>query len=290
MGGFIACREFNAMLEPRQIAVIVATYNRPDALEAVLRGLAGQNVDGFSAVIADDGSSLETRQLIERLQPEVNYPLRHVWQEDQGFRAAAARNRALAEIIRHCPQAEYIVFIDGDSVPPAWFIEAHGRLAEAGCFVAGNRVLCNAEFTRRILREHLPVWAWPLWRWGLAWLRRGINRLSPLLRLPDGAWRKPRRGSWEGVKTCNLGAWLQDLRQINGFDERYQGWGHEDADLAVRLLHAGVKRKNGRYAAPVLHLWHPEHDRSREPANRARLEQVLEAENSRATLGLEQYL
>ena len=38
------------------ISVIVATYNRPDALDACLRALSAQSDRNFEIVVADDGS------------------------------------------------------------------------------------------------------------------------------------------------------------------------------------------------------------------------------------------
>ena len=102
-----------------------------------------------------------------------------------------------------------------------------------------------------------------------------INRLLPACRLPLGPLRKRRRNDWEGAKTCNFGIARHDLDRVDGFDASYVGWGFEDSDLAVRLFHAGVQRKDGRFATGVLHLWHPQSDRSHRPENELRLEEVL---------------
>ena len=117
-------------------------------------------------------------------------------------------------------------------------------------------------------------------------LRGGINRLMPTLRLPFGPLRKLNRGNWEGAQTCNLAVARSDLDRIDGFDCSYAGWGLEDSDLVVRLLHAGVRRKDGRFATGVLHLWHPHNDRSQLPANRARLDEVISSSRTRARRGM----
>ena len=113
-----------------------------------------------------------------------------------------------------------------------------------------------------MLDEHLPIHEWTWADWVRARGRGEANRLMPLVRLPDGAFRKRSARTWEGVKTCNLSAWRADLVRVNGLDESYSGWGLEDSDLVIRLLHAGVLHKSARFAAPVFHLWHQEHDRS----------------------------
>lgn len=265
-------------------AVIVTTYNRPDALAAVLEGYLAQTGAAFEVLVADDGSTAETRETVTRYAARASFPLRHVWQEDRGFRAAAARNRALA-----ATTADYIIFTDGDCIPRRDFVARHCALAEPGCFLAGNRVLLAEGFTRRVLAESLPVHLWSGLRWLAARAGGDINRWLPLLGLGDGAWRKRTPGRWEGVKTCNLSAWRADLMRINGLDESYSGWGLEDSDLVIRLLHAGVRHKSARFAAPVFHLWHRENDRSRLPENQRLLDELIASRRQLAQLGVNQY-
>ena len=63
-------------------------------------------------------------------------------------------------------------------------------------------------------------------------------------------------------------------------------WGLEDSDLLIRLLHAGVRRKDGNFATGVLHLWHPENDRSYLPQNQRRLDTAERADRIGALAGL----
>jgi glycosyltransferase involved in cell wall biosynthesis len=268
-----------------QIAVIVTTYNRPDALAAVLDGYAAQDGHDFELIVADDGSTDDTRRLVADRARGAPFPLKHVWQEDRGFRAAAIRNRALAST-----RADYVIFTDGDCVPSRHFVAAHRRLAEPGRFVAGNRVLLSARLTERVLREQLPIHEWDGSRWLRAWLARDAKRIWPLLILPDGAFRKLRPRRWYGVKTCNLSAWRADLLAVNGLDETYAGWGLEDSDLVIRLLHAGIRHKSGRFATPVFHLWHREFDRDALPANQRLLEKLIASTRTRAPVGVDRYL
>ena len=265
-------------------SVIVTTYNRPDALAAVLSGYEAQTDRDFELVVADDGSTSETAAVIQDYQCRSRGPIRHVWQEDRGFRAAAIRNRAAA-----ATTADYIIFTDGDCVPSRQFVQAHKRLAEPGCFLGANRVLLSERGTQRVLDGRLPIHEWGWAQWSLAWARREVNRLLPLLVLPDGCFRKWEPERWKGIKTCNLSLWRSDLVRVNGLDESYEGWGLEDTDLVVRLLRSGVKHKTARYAAPVFHLWHREQARSGLEENRARLERVLASREIRAEIGLDRY-
>jgi len=267
-----------------KVAVVVTTYNRPDALALVLDGYLAQSTHDFELIVADDGSTDDTRRLIADYATASPFRISHIWHEDRGFRAAAIRNRAVATT-----DADYIIFTDGDCVPGRDFVARHRALAERGWFVAGNRVLLSRAFTQRALAARLPLHAWTPWQWLAAWLRRDANRLLPLLALPDGNFRKRRPLRWEGVKTCNLALWRKDFERVNGFDESYSGWGLEDSDLVVRLLHAGVRHKSARCAAPLFHLWHPENDRGKLAENQRRLERVLASDHVTAQLGLNQY-
>ncbi len=266
-------------------AVIVTTYNRPDALAAVLAGYQAQTDQDFELVVADDGSTNETLAVVQEHQRQSRYAVRHVWQEDRGFRAAAIRNRAIA-----ATTAEYLILTDGDCIPSRQFVQRHKQLAEPGYFLGANRVLLSPDGTTRVLRERAPVheWRWP--QWARLWIRRDVNRLLPLLTLPDGAFRTWASDQWKGIKTCNLSLWRSDLIRVNGLDESYEGWGLEDSDLIIRLLRSGVKHKTARYAAPVFHLWHQEHDRSRLQTNRQRLEELVQSQHIRAVLGLDRHL
>ncbi len=263
------------------ISVIVSTYNRPDALAAALRGLARQTDRGFEVVIADDGSGPDTAQAIERRAAASGFELVHVWQADQGFRAAEIRNRAVLG-----SRGDYCIFLDGDCIPRPDFVAAHRKLAEPGWFVAGNRILLSPALSERILNEGIEAETWSLTDLARARLNGGVNRLAPALRLPLGPLRRLNRRAWQGVRSCNLAVWRRDLDRVDGFDAAFSGWGLEDSDIVVRLLRSGVRRKDGRFSTGVLHLWHPEADRSSLRDNQGRLDEVITATRIRAMRGV----
>jgi glycosyltransferase involved in cell wall biosynthesis len=282
----------------KKISLIITTYNRPQALGLVLLGLAAQkcfDFNDFEVIVADDGSTDSTQELLQRLQPYLPYSLKMIWQPDQGFRAARARNLAV-----QASQGTYLIFLDGDCIPQTDFVANHYQLAENGWLVAGNRILLSQRFTTALIKQfsllnfpsdnidssellkqrHLikkiAIWHWQPWQWLLPYLHHDINRFLPLLRLPDRIFpRKRWRQKWQSAKSCNLAIWRQDFLQVNGFNEKFQGWGHEDAELVVRLFHHGVQRKEGRFAVPVFHLWHQEQDRTREAINYQHLQHEL---------------
>jgi glycosyltransferase involved in cell wall biosynthesis len=263
------------------ISVIVTTYNREDALDAVLRSLAGQRDTDFEVIVADDGSGARTAEVVASWKVKLGRRLEHVWHADRGFRAAEIRNRAIL-----AARGAYCIFLDGDCIARPDFVGTHRELAEPGWFVSGNRVLLSRELTAKVLRENLTPESWKFPRWLAERLDGGINRLSALLRLPLGPMRRIRQGAWKGARSCNLAIWRADLDRVDGFDADYSGWGKEDSDTIVRLLHAGVHRKDGTFAAGVVHLWHAEADRSQLTENEQKLGDVVTSDRVRARRGL----
>ena len=263
------------------ISVIVTTYNREDALDAVLRSLARQTEQEFEVIVADDGSAAATAALIEVWKGKLGRRLDHVWHEDRGFRAAEIRNRAIL-----ASHGTYCIFLDGDCIARPDFVATHRGLAETGCFVTGNRILLSRELTVNALRGNLTPETWTFARWLAERRRGGINRLSALLHLPLGPLRRLRQREWRGARSCNLAIWRADLDRVDGFDADYSGWGKEDSDIIVRLLHAGVRRKDGVFATGVLHLWHAEAERGRLAENERKLSDSLAGDRIRARRGL----
>lgn len=263
------------------ISVIVTTYNREDALNAVLRSLASQTDPDFEIIVADDGSGPNTAKLIADWKGRSSRRIEHVWHADLGFRAAEIRNRAIL-----AARGTYCIFLDGDCIVRSGFVSAHRRLAEQGSFVTGNRVLLSRQLTVRVLQQQLTPERWRQGRWLVERMRGGVNRLSALFSLPLGPLRRIRARAWRGARSCNLAVWRSDLDRVDGFDADYSGWGKEDSDIIVRLLHVGLRRKDGVFGTGVIHLWHAEADRSQLPENEQRLHAVIGDRRIRALRGL----
>jgi glycosyltransferase involved in cell wall biosynthesis len=248
------------------ISVIITTYNWEAALNASVRSLLAQHDLNFEIIIADDGSKIATANLIKQLRLDSPVPLIHCFHEDKGFRAGAIRNQATL-----MSQGDYLIFLDGDCIVFPTFIKRHRQLAEKGYFVPGNRLLLTEKFSRTVLDHHLAlpqhhIISFIKWR-----LQGHINRLLPLIYLPFKFFRMCHPNRWQKAMTCNLAIWKNDFSAVNGFDRLFEGWGYEDSDLVIRLIHLGIKRKEGRFAIAVIHLWHPPNNRNTELKNYHRL-------------------
>lgn len=254
------------------ISVVVTTYNWPEVLKLVLMSLNNQTDQNFEVLIADDGSKEDTGAMIEKFKRQASYPITHLWQEDKGFRAARARNMGI-----QAAKGNYIVFLDGDCIPRHDFIVNHRYLAQKQYFVVGHRIILDHSFTQRVLTKNLAIWQKGHLYWLTHYLKKHSNKILPLLTIKIQKHRYKKPMKWQGAKTCNLAFWRDDLIKTKGFDEGFEGWGYEDSDLVIRILNTGVKRKSGKYATEVFHLWHKEADRSSEQENLERLNNLIKS-------------
>ena len=266
-----------------KIALVVLTYNRANALLAVLRSLASQCGPGHSVWIADDGSRPEHVDAMRLGMPSFACPVHHVWHPDVGFTAARARNLAAAQ-----SDADYLIFLDGDCVPNAAFIAQHLLLAQTGAFVNGSRVLLNENVTRLVEQNALDLLQLGAVDWARMRWNGESNKLLHLLHWPSAPFRTSTEFRWKGIRSCNFAVWSKDFRAVNGFDESFNGWGHEDADLVLRLHHHGMQRKNGFWGTEVYHLWHRENARDQESINRQRVLARMQGTQVEADVGLDQ--
>ncbi|MDQ8040083.1 MAG: glycosyltransferase family 2 protein [Rickettsiella sp.] len=264
------------------LAIILTTYNRPDALRLILLALADQTELPNEVILADDGSTYETHDLITQLKNQLPFPIKHSWQADKGFRAAKIRNSAALK-----SESDYFIFLDGDCIPFPDFIAKHKQLMETGWFVSGHRILLNKKFTQKVLNYSLPINHAKTLQFLGHYFARRTNRLFPLMRLNLKKYRKKQAKRWQGAKSCNLGIWKKDFFSVNGFDENFIGWGYEDSDLIIRLIRSGILRKSGKYAIPVMHLWHAHNDRLQEAINYKRLVETKKNTGTRATIGID---
>ncbi len=231
------------------IGVIISTYNNPRWLEKTLWGYACQTMPADEIIIADDGSTEDTRLLVERFAETL--PIKYVWHEDKGFRKTKILNRALAEAM-----ADYLIFTDQDLIPRADFISTHVGHARKGRFLSGGCIRLPMETSEAITR--VDVESGDAFRIG--WLRKhGLQfnfkctkliKNSMFARFMNAV--TPTKATWNGG---NASGWREDLLAVNGFNERMK-YGGEDREFGERLVNKGLKGVQLRYSAIILHLDH----------------------------------
>lgn len=261
-----------------RISLIITTYNWKEALELSLRSALQQKKLPLEIIIADDGSRPDTGELIRRIAASAPVPVLHSWQEDEGFRLAASRNKAIAK-----SSGDYIVLIDGDIILERHFILDHTRFARRGCFVQGTRVLLGEQLSQEILARRKPP-VEPVCRWDVGNRKNCLRSdiLACIFSYRD-------RGMY-GVRTCNFAFWRSDALAVNGFNEAFVGWGREDSEFTARLLNCGLVRKNLKFSAIAYHLYHPLNDRANLTANDELLRRTVERRLRWCEQGVSAYL
>jgi glycosyltransferase involved in cell wall biosynthesis len=230
-----------------KVSIIVTTYNWESALKSALRSIAQQTVLPYEVIVADDGSKDATRIMIDEIAKDYPVILKHSRQEDIGFRLARSRNLAIA-----AATGDYIIILDGDMVINQHFVEDHMRAAKTGFYVQGSRILTQPEFDAdKLLLKHQDP----------HFFSKGIARRRHTLRMPwlANIFLNISEGQkTTGVKGCNQGWWRKDLIAVNGYDERFVGWGREDNDILLRAYRMGLKRRDIRFAGLATHIYHNE--------------------------------
>ena len=258
-----------------RLSLIISTYNRPDVLAKALAGVALQTRLPDEVLIADDGSGQSTRVVVETWAETQPFPVKHLWQENRGFRKTVILNKSVA-----AAAGDYLVFTDGDCVPHARYVEDHLAVAEPGFWVQARRSFVGQRFVPQFEPGRTSAFRWML--------TGRITGAAKGIRLPVAIVR--RDTAQRGIIGCNFAMWRNDLLAINGFDEDYSGWGGEDSDVGTRLYHLGRPRKFVYAHAIVFHLNHPR--LARDPLARgfARLEETIRSGRIRCACGLDQYL
>ncbi len=258
-----------------KVSLLITTYERPDALAAVLRSVERQTVPPHDVLIGDDGSGPATKEVVDAaIARGMN--IKYEWREKKGFRAALMRNCCLARAA-----GDYVLMIDGDLILHPDCIKDHIATAKTGYFVQGKRVHLNEEATRYALAADTY---WP------AFFGRGVERRRHLIHSLFLSKFFQKVDNLKGIRSCNFAVWLEDAVKVNGFNEEFVGWGREDNDFAERLVNSGVRRITLRFAGLGCHLYHPERDRSALSVNDQILARTIAEKPKRCALGLDQHL
>ncbi len=224
-------------------SVIITTHNRSFYLDKVLYGYLHQTVRPHQVVIADDGSSDDTPEVIQKYQEQADFPVIHAWHEFGGMpQLCKARNAAT----RQCT-GDYLVYTDGDCIPGPTFVEDHQRLAKPGYYTQGRR---NFLTYQAFDTFHGNETTWQLFR---HWMKGDLTKLHLLAHIPGLASRS---NGTKGVRGCNIAAWRSDVEAINGWNEEFVGFWREDSEFITRLMRSGVKRQNALYSAVLFHMEH----------------------------------
>lgn len=249
------------MLNAADTSVLVSTYNQPRELELCIAALRRQSALPCELIIGDDGSTDDTKAVIERWRDKAPFPIHHCWQVDRGFRKSRIMNEAARQA-----RGSHLVFLDGDTFPHRDWVHDHAVAANGQRVLCGRRVKLgpslspsvtieqieagkfDSAFTKHLLKSRFSG---DTKRWSL-----GIRLPTPI-----ASALHPRPRKLMGV---NFSLPREAFAAVNGYDEDVVIYGIEDRDLELRLQRAGYPQKALLNRAVVFHLYHAERETNEE--------------------------
>jgi glycosyltransferase involved in cell wall biosynthesis len=267
------------MINSISTSLIVSTYNWPEALNLCLKSIQSQTVLPDEIIIADDGSSDDTKSLINLFKETFTIPIIHVWQPDNGFQLARIRNKAIAAATKN-----YIIQIDGDLILHKKFVEDHINFAREGSFATGSRVILGEEFSINLLKAKAVK---------ISIFTKGISNISNGFRinfLRNYLATRYRINDMYYMRGCNMAFWRTDLLRVNGYNEEFVGWGREDNDVAVRLINLGISKRVLKFGGIVFHIYHKVAPKANLDRNDQMLIAAIKNKTTYIPKGVNQYL
>ncbi|MBX9206305.1 glycosyltransferase [Campylobacter jejuni] len=241
--------------KPKTCALIITTYNQKERLALVLDSVKNLEPLPDEVLIADDGSREDTAKLIQAYQKDFPCKLEHIWQEDEGFRAAASRNKAI-----NASNSEYIILIDGDMILEKNFIGDHLNFASLKTILQGSRTILNKNESKELLSKN---------DFSLAFDKKGFKNQRNIFlakcvykfsKLTKKFFKKSQLV--KGSKTCNMSFYKSDFEAIEGFNEKFIGWGREDSEFVARFLFNDGVFKRLKFNALAYHIYHEENSKN----------------------------
>ncbi len=234
-----------------KVSVIITTYNAVEWLQKVLLGFSIQTECDFEIIIADDGSTPETKEILSLFSSKFKNPIIHVWQKDEGFQKTKILNKAILN-----SNSNYLIFTDGDCIPRKDFVEMHLKYRENGFFLSGGYFKLPLSISKLISENDILNSNC----FQLSWLKKNGFKLNfksskltkSVLFAQFMNWITPTKRSWNGH---NSSGWKNDILAVNGFNNDMQ-YGGEDRELGERMFNNGMLSKQIRYSAICVHLDH----------------------------------
>jgi|SRR6218665_458965 len=234
-----------------KLSVIISTYNSEEWLHKVLLGYSVQTENDIEIIIADDGSTSKTQEVIAFFKDKFRHPVQHIWHEDIGFRKCKILNTAIL-----ASKSDYLLFTDGDCIPRKDFVAQHLKEKEPGFFLSGGYFKLPMAISKTISDD--DILHQKCFR--VSWLRKqGLKLNFKITKLNRNKyfavfmnWITPTKRSWNGH---NSSGFKLDILAINGFNELLE-YGGEDREMGERLFNNGLLSKQIRYMAICVHLDH----------------------------------
>ncbi len=270
-----------------KLSLIVTVYNRLEYSRNIIKCLLDQEDQVDELIFADDGSKEKLRDYIEDLLPRCNFKVKHVYQEDIGFRLSRSRNNGAREA-----EGDFLIYLDQDIIFPKNFIKEIKEKVKKNRFIIGKAIM-SEEDQKNEIQKIIDT--------------RGVDykAINKVIRKEQTAEyiKYNKKDNWKnflhglgfkkrGAKIAGLffGAWKDDFVKLNGFDEKFKAWGFEDDDFCNRLYGLGLKSIVLDFKeSPLVHMHHPYDPTKKESPNegyyRERKKEILKKNSYRCENG-----
>ena len=233
-----------------KLSIIITIYDKYNYLYCVLNSLKNQTYKEFEVIIAEDCEKKEMLEKLKIWRKEFSFKIKHVSQEDKGFR----KNMILNKALKIC-EGNYIIIIDGDCFLHKKFVENYKNYFKKGYNVVfGRRCELSKKLTDKILKleGNYKIRLLDLiFPYSKAW--------TEAIYFPFFISLKKRKLRLLG---SNMGFTKKIIFKINGFNEDYEGAGiGEDTDLQWRFLSMPVNYKASKNTLVQYHLYHGRENR-----------------------------
>ena len=237
----------------KEISLIVTVYNRLEYARNLIICLLKQKIEVKELIFADDGSSEKIMGYIEDLIPQCKFKVKHVYQEDRGFRLAKSRNNGV-----RVSESGWLVFLDQDIIFGKDFIKEISENLEENKFLMAKAYMSNKEERINIQKKIDKNDKYSS-------MIKELTDVEKLKNIEKVFKKDSFRSFLHKIKLKTRGAKIvglfsvvskKDFIKINGFDEKYQGWGKEDDDFGNRLFKAGIESKPIKFSEDIVHMHH----------------------------------
>lgn len=252
------------MQKKYKASVIIPTYNRSGLLKLTLITLLNQDVSNeiFEVIVVDDGSTDDTKIVVEEFSNRLN--IKYIYQSNNGFRAAAARNLGIVN-----SEGDICIFIDSGILLSKSAIKKNVKshssdvdYAVIGYMYGFDEYNENKEYLLDLnidvykIDEYFKI----LEHDNVFDLRESLYR-----ELGDDLTKWP--APWTVFWTGYLSVKRDNLIKVGMFDENFTSWGGEDIDLGLALLTNNIKIVLNRNLKSI----HYPHDKSRKTISKDEL-------------------
>lgn len=242
------------MKKKEKIACIVTVYNRFNYVRNIIKCLKNQTLQIDELILVDDGSSESILESIEDLLQDCKFNVIHVFQEDIAFRLARSRNNGV-----RVTDSDFLIFCDQDIIFADDFIETVYNSAKKKSILM-TRVPTTTETEKNLIEKYIAD------EKNFEFIYNNIfdNEINNILkkvckkdRFYNLLYKFKLRDRGAKMAGVFFALYKKDFININGFDEKYIGWGEEDDDFCNRFY------KYGGFVEPLklkmfpIHLYHP---------------------------------